>query len=210
MTTIVLTPDGIYADCRLTLTMTVRDQQGQEVKIKGESDGYRKICQEPRLRLPNNQIEAYAVFGDIETAEALYRFAVAVGLEDIGNKMVALAGLRPAAPKVDSGFAWLTDAGEVMWLVFSDAGWSFNMKEPGAGHVVLGSGASLFDAAYTQSKDLLGSFLYAIARDEQSSTNVYDFYDKESGNTLRCSVPGNDGCMPTLEQFLAAQTQAEA
>lgn len=210
MTTIVLFKGGIYADCRLTLKVKARDMSDKQVEVKGVTDEYCKIGR-PALSQYGEAIEAVAVFGEVETAEALIEYILANGMDDLAKSLKALVRFNPRLPKIDSGIAWVGESG-INWIVLNNQGFEVKRKpftgNPEEDVVALGSGKDLFDMHYAagDNKDIFDSFSYALRKDEQSSTTTYDRWFAEDDGVQRYNLKQNED-LPTLEELTAREPQ---
>lgn len=200
MTLVVLTKDGIYADRRLTLKVPVRDQDGKEVLIKGTTDDYRKIGSSDLRDKYNCEIDAYAVFGDIDTANALLKYLSVVGLGNLDAAMAALCGFKIKFPDTTSGIAWVDDEGKPHWVSVNNTGWSVNTSDEPV--VALGSAAGFFDTTYLSTNDVMAAVLSALEKDPLSSTDVVDIWDRHE-NVINTHVFKNGATTPTLEELIA-------
>lgn len=201
MTTVVMTPKAILADRRVTSTITVKDQQGNEVKVKGTSDEYSKLG-DLNLREPegDHQIEAYAIFGDIPTAEALVALVKAISFQNVTGVLAAVGMLNIKLPKDPTGFCWVNGSGRMSWLVIEDGQYKLVTAPEGTKAVALGSGKGFFEAQFEKCGDVLTAFTHAITCDPLSSDTSYDHFDVESGVTSRMAI--ERGKVPTLETLL--------
>lgn len=209
MTTIVLCKDGIYADCRLTLSVKTRDLSDKPIEVKGTTDEYTKIG-EPSLTQHGEVIEAIAVFGDIECATALIQYVSANGMDDLTKSLNALLRFNPNLPKIDSGFAWINQAG-MNWIVLNHQGFEVKHKpfsdDERENVVAIGSGKDHFYNHYSSNKsDIFEAFCYALRKDEQSSSLTYDRWCLETGVTQRFYLKQNLS-LPTVEELAANERQ---
>ena len=190
MTTLVIHRNGIMSDCGLTLKIEVTDQAGNKVSVAGMSSEYCKVGINTVPTSNGIDGEAYAVFGDIETAQALYALINAAGIVNAEEVLKALSRFKLTLPTVESGFAWINYLGEPSWISIDRNEYKICKKDIND-VVALGSGAHLFDAAYKHSEDVVVAFEYAIFKDEQSSSFVYDRWDSNTGAVQRYNVPNN-------------------
>ncbi|ARV77484.1 hypothetical protein FDI21_gp227 [Pseudomonas phage Noxifer] len=201
MTTAVLTPKFILSDCRVTSTITVKDQQGTEHKVKGSTDTYSKQG-DLNIREPegDHNLEAYVIFGEIPTAEALVALAKATGFVNITMVLAAVAMFNIKVPTTPTGFAWVNGSGRIGWLIIEDGQYLLGYAPEGTEYVCFGSGKGYFEASYERTGDILTAFTQAIHRDPLSSDLTYDHHDVESGVTSRMVLSQAE--VPTLETLL--------
>lgn len=200
MTTVVLTPDFILADCRVTCKIETIDALGKTVKLNCTSDEYAKIG-EWQLSTADDECHGYALFGDIEIAQAMVQYLKVVGLGDLKEKFNALSGFKIKLPTIQSGVAWVTDNKKMMWVTLDPQGYQINEAVLGAPYVALGSGAALVDQYYQRPRDIMSAFLYAAKEDPHSTHGVYDRWDRETAHIVRHRIP--DGEIPqVLEELL--------
>lgn len=206
MTTVVLFKDGIYADCRLTLKVKARDMSDRQVEVKGLTDEYTKIGR-PALSQYGETIEAVAVFGEIETAEALIQYVLANGMDVLEKSLHALIRFNPNLPKIDSGFAWVSQ-NSFNWIILNRQGFEIKTKpfstDEHENVVALGSGKDHFDIHYSASKDVYEAFCYTLCKDEQSSTLTYDVWKRETDVIQRFTLLHNEA-LPTVEELVRGQ-----
>jgi hypothetical protein len=190
MTTVVLTPDYILADTRLTSVIKVKDQAGNEVQVRGTTDEYCKIGDfNVREPVGDSNVETYVIFGDVEAAIALVELVQAATFENIGAVLLAVGKFKVQMPKTATGIGWVTEGGKMGWLVLEDGGYHLLSAPEGTKAVALGSGKHRFDMHFADNLDVISAFQHAIANDPQSSDRVYDQWDRESGVLNRVRLP---------------------
>jgi hypothetical protein len=200
MTTVVLTPDFILADCRVTCKIAAVDAMGKTVQLDCITDEFGKIG-EWRQSLDGDECYGFVLFGEVETAQALAKYLDTVGLSNLKDKLDALGGFKIKLPQVATGIAWVTEAKRMMWVTLDPQGYQIHEAEPGKEYVALGSGAALFDQYYQRPKDIMSAFLYAAKEDPQSTHQVYDRWTQETAHIVRHRIP--DGEVPkVLEELL--------
>lgn len=200
MTTVVLTPKMILADCRMTGTIKVTDAKGNEVSFQGTTNAFGKIG-EWNISIDGVASEAYGIFGDVEVAQALVGYIKAVGADDLDTKLKALGHFHLRLPKSNSGVAWLDEHGVMRWCYLNQTGYELG-KATDKDYVVFGTGADLFRARMLEKQDVMTAFLWAIKEDPQSSLEAYDRFSIEDGVTARFNNPGGD-VPQALEALLA-------
>ncbi|MNU45335.1 hypothetical protein D3C71_341750 [compost metagenome] len=200
MTTVVLTPDFILADCRVTCKIDAIDALGKTVKLNCASDEFAKIG-EWHMTSGDIECHGYVLFGDIEVAQAMVKYLKVVGLTDLQEKMDALGGFKIKLPQTLSGVAWVTEDKQMMWVTLDLQGYQINVAKEGTEYVALGSGALLVDQYYQRPKDIMSAFLYAAKEDPLSTHEVYDRWDHETANIVRHRIPGGE-VPKVLEELL--------
>jgi hypothetical protein len=203
MTTVVLTPDYILADCRLTSTIHVKDEAGNAVTLRGTTDDYCKIG-DLNLREPNDggDIEPYVTFGDVELARSMVQLVKATTFNNIDAVLSAFSRFKIEMPSVPTGFAWVSEAGIAGYLIFENGGYRLMRVPEGTAVVTLGSGRELFYEHFNTHRDIETAFYHALANDPHSSDRVYDQWDRETGVVSRTQLP--DGIVQTLEELVSS------
>lgn len=206
MTTVVLTPDFILADCRVTATINLKDQAGNDIKVIGVSDAYCKIGDlNVREHHSDHLIENYALFGEIATAEALVALAKATGFSNATEVLAAVGMLRIDLPKDPTGFAWVNGSGRMSWLIIEDGQYRLVDAPDGTRAVALGSGREFFYNHFEENHDVTSAFIHALKRDRLSSDTKYDHWDRESGVVTRHDI--KLAGVQTLEELLPTLAQ---
>lgn len=199
MTIVVLTPKMILADCRLTGTIQAKDERGKDVTFKGTTDAFGKIG-EWNVSIDGVNSEAYAIFGDVEVAQAMVAFIKAVGPDDLDRKLNALGKFHVRLPDSDSGVAWLDEHGVMRWAYLNKSGYIVGFTAD-TDYVAFGSGADIFRAHALEKHDVMTAFLWAAKEDPQSCLEAYDRFYIEDGVITRFNNPGG-GFPAALEQLL--------
>lgn len=180
MTTVVLTPATIYADRRISLSMSVKDWMGNEVELNAQSDAFCKITFTDLKDEYGEHIKACAVFGSVDTARAIYELAELVGLMELPRLFRTLAKLNPVLTDVPSGFAWVDSRGGLHGAYVTQ---HEHQVVSHAGDVLcFGSGKAHFDAGMLLFQGNVDkAFWYALHHDDQSSTGQYDKWSRDTG-----------------------------
>lgn len=193
MTTLVLTPDLILADCRITSTITMKDQSNLLVTIKGISDEYCKILVDPFSRKEDRKIKACAIFGDIEVAKTLIELARITGVSNMPATLDLLSKLKIHVPEVPTGFGWVTNAREMGWLILENGSYTMNSGVTDKPYIALGSGSEIINNQYQRElnsqscvdESIQRAFYHAMESDQNTSTDTYDLWHSFSGLVTR-------------------------